>query len=180
MYQLTVFCDLSKPFDTINHSMLLHKLTVYGIRGQALDWFKSYLGSRKQYVVYNNAKSQCKDLNCGVPQGSVLRPLLFLFFINDITLCSNLKFILLVDDTNIFICGNNLQTLVNTMNTELVKVADWLNSKKLSLNVNKTQFMLTHPHMSHQLNFEVKINNTVIKRVDKIKFLGIILDCKLN
>ena len=81
MYQLTVFCDLSKVFDTINHDILLEKLELYGIRGSAHNWFRSYLSSWKQFTVYNSSTSHHKSINCGVPQGSVLGPILFLIYI---------------------------------------------------------------------------------------------------
>src|ERR1043165_10054525 len=102
-FSIGIFVDLSKAFDTINHDILLHKLEHYGIRGIALQWFKDYLSNRKQYVLYNNCSSKLLSINCGVPQESILGPLLFIIYINDIVNCSNiLHFILFADDTNIF------------------------------------------------------------------------------
>ena len=97
-----IFLDLSKAFDTIDHNILLHKLTYYGFQGKALDWFSSYLSNRKQYVIYNNEKSTMEKLTCGVPQGSILGPLLFILYVNDIVNTSSvLDFVLFADDTTI-------------------------------------------------------------------------------
>ena len=129
MFHLAVFCDLSKAFDTINHSILLKKLNTYGIRGPAYKWFNSYLADRKQFTVINETTSSYNNISCGVPQGSILGPLLFLIYINDITLCTKkLNFILFADDTNIFLQGRDLICLQNTMNTELQHVVSWLKS----------------------------------------------------
>ena len=99
---MSVFLDLSKAFDTINHKLLLSKLEFYGIRGIALDWFKSYLANRKQYVIYNNKTSDNLDITCGVPQGSVLGPLLFIVYTNDLPDCiEGAETILFADDTTI-------------------------------------------------------------------------------
>ena len=98
-----IFLDLSKAFDTVNHSILIDKLQQYGIRGIALEWFRNYLTNRTQVVKYNNVVSRKETIICGVPQGSVLGPLLFLLYINDIYNSSQiLSFILFADDTNIF------------------------------------------------------------------------------
>ena len=103
-YPIGILIDLSKAFDTINHSILLDKLEYYGIRGFALKWFESYLYSRQQYVFLNGASSTTSHINCGVPQGSILGPLLFILYINDIAKCSEiLRLILFADDTNIFL-----------------------------------------------------------------------------
>ena len=100
-YPIAIFIDLSKAFDTINHSILLNKLEYYGIRGFALKWFESYLHSRQQYVFLNGASSATSHINYGVPQGSILGPLLFILYINDLAKCSEiLNLILLADDTN--------------------------------------------------------------------------------
>ena len=106
---LGVFLDFSKAFDTVDHSILLKKLDFYGFRGVVLKWLSNYLQIRKQYVFYNNTKSDYKPISCGVPQGSILGPLLFLLYINDITNVSNKLFLLLfADDSNAFITGKML------------------------------------------------------------------------
>ena len=146
MLTVGVFLDLKKAFDTVNHDILIDKMSFYGFRGNALSWIKSYLGERSQYVEINNVQSSPKTIKCGVPQGSVLGPLLFLVFINDIFNTSNcLSFILFADDTNIFYSDKNINSLINTLNHELVKVASWLRANKLTLHPDKTKFILFHP-----------------------------------
>ncbi len=173
-----VFIDLQKAFDTVNHQILLSKLEHYGIRGCALDWFKSYLFQRKQYVSINGQNSSLLTVNCGVPQGSVLGPLLFLIYINDLPLASTkLKFYLFADDTNIYLEDGNLTHLVKTVNKELKFVMKWLNANKLSLNIEKTNFILFHS-MSIKVpsDINIKIGKKPINRVKFIKFLGVLLD----
>ncbi len=137
-FAIGIFIDLSKAFDTINHKILLSKLQYYGIRGVPLLWFDSYLTNRKQYVYYNNVSSSKSDIKCGVPQGSILGPLLFLLYINDIVKSSSiLQFIIFADDTNLFFSSKNFIDLARTVNAELVKLSDWFCANKLSLNVKK-------------------------------------------
>ena len=142
-YTVGVFLDLAKAFDTVNHEILLKKLEHYGIRGIVNECFKNYLSNRKQIVQYKSVNSESLDIKCGVPQGSVLGPLLFLIYMNDISTCSNiLSFILFADDTNLFYSHKNVDTLCNTMNQELRKITSWLSCNKLSLNVKKTHFVV--------------------------------------
>ena len=181
MFQITVFCDFSKAFDTISHNILLNKLFNYGIRGNAHNWIKSYLTNRKQYSMYNNVSSPFTTLMCGVPQGSILGPLLFLVYINDIVRSSTkLKFLLYADDTTLFIQGNNLANISQTMNIELDKVHNWIISNELTLNTNKTQYIISSPLMANVSNTVVKINNFKINEVNECKFLGIIINNKLK
>ena len=138
-----IFIDLIKASDTVNHDILLRKLDHYGIRGSILNWFKSYLTNRKQYVNINGESSKIKEISCGVPQGSVLGPLLFLLYINDLPNISKvLDFYLFADDTNIYYESNSLQDLEKKINKELGKLQLWLNVNRLALNISR-QIMLS-------------------------------------
>ena len=122
-----MFIDLKKAFYTVNHDILLLKLEHYGIRGVAYSWFKSYLSDRKQFVSLNGVESNLKNISCGVPQGSVLGPLLFLLYINDLpNISSKLKFFLFADDTNIYFESKNLKNIEKIINFELKKFYEWL------------------------------------------------------
>ena len=142
-YGCGIFIDLKKAFDTVNHKILIQKLEHYGIRGKSLDWFISYLTGRTQYTFCNGKNSALRMITCGVPQGSVLGPLLFLLYINDLPNISNkLKFYLFADDTNIFFQNSNLDILEKTVNRELGKLTLWLNANRLALNISKTNFVI--------------------------------------
>ena len=142
LHTVGIFLDLSKAFDCIDYTILLHKLQFYGIRGLPLLWFKNYLSSRVQYVSYNNVLSEPLNVICGVPQGSILGPLLFLIFVNDLPNCSNkLRFVLFADDTNILVSHDSLQSLNNILNFELQKVSEWFYYNKLSLNTDKSNYI---------------------------------------
>ena len=138
-----VFIDLRKAFDTVDHNILLSKLQCYGVRGLALEWIQSYLSNRRQYVCYNNSNSEFKEIKCGVPQGSILGPLLFILYINDMCDVSKLLHIILfADDTNIFYSASNIDDVTNVVNNELKQLGLWFRANKLSLNVNKTNFIM--------------------------------------
>ena len=136
-----VFIDLKKAFDTVDHEILLNKLNHYGFRGIINDWFSSYLNNRTQTTQVGQHISDKAIITCGVPQGSVLGPLLFLLYVNDIHKCSNkLRFYLFADDTNILYADKNVKALETTINIELQKFYVWLTVNKLTLNTKKIKF----------------------------------------
>ena len=175
-----VFIDLKKAFDTVNHDLLIDKLEYYGIRGIAQEWLKSYLKDRKQFVQIDECASTLLSVTCGVPQGSILGPKLFIMYINDICNASSiLKFILFADDTNVFFSGVDIQTLCECISRELNKLHVWLSVNKLSLNVDKTNYILFGNRIYID-NVCIAMNNSIITRVRATKVLGVIIDEKLT
>ena len=137
-----LYIDLSKAFDTLSFDILLYKLNYYGVKGNAFKLLKNYLTNRKQYVVFNSQNSETVDITTGVPQGSILGPLLFSICINDlITISNKLKFIMYADDTTIYFNLEDFDPyhLKRDINNELEKITLWLKMNKLSLNVQKNK-----------------------------------------
>ena len=182
MLTVGVFMDLSKAFDTIDHNVLLYKLNHYGFRGVCNKWFQNYLSNRKQYVSYNSAISSLTNVSCGVPQGSILGPLLFIIYMNDICQTSKLlSTILFADDTTVFYSHQNLSVLCSTLNRELKEVSNWFKANKLSLNAKKTNLMYLGTRSQTNIAidnnyFDIYLDGCKLTRVFEAKFLGIIID----
>ena len=182
MFNLVVLIDLKKAFDTVDHQILLRKLELYGIKGQALTLLKSYLTNRKQKCQIKNSFSSERLIKCGVPQGSILGPLFFLLYVNDLPQCLNkTKPCLFADDTNLTASGDSITDVEIAVNSDLENLRKWLIANKLSLNVAKTEFMLigskqkisnSHPN--------VVIENKQIKQVYECKTLGVTVDQHLS
>ena len=142
-YCMGLFLDASKAFDTVDHTILLDKLDKYGIRGVCKNWITSYLSNRSKYVSFNSRNFTSSKIICGVPQGSIMAPLRFILYVNDIGNVSYVLFpILFADDTNVFIGGHNLWDMCDIMNSEMGILIIWLNVNELFLNVEKTHYMI--------------------------------------
>ena len=183
-YSLGIFCDLKKAFDTVDFEILLSKLDHYGFRGVSQLWFRNYLTERKQYVSINGSNSNLKQMYCGVPQGSVLGPLLFLIFINDLPNSTQLFSLLFADDTTFQISGSDIEELFAIANFELSKTATWFQANKLTLNVSKTKYILFRKK-NMKVDFSqinLKIGNEYVERIGSdcstksFKFVGLHLD----
>jgi hypothetical protein len=196
-HALAIFCDLRKAFDTVDHSLLLKKLSKLGIRGTELRWFESYLADRKQFVTVNGISSDLLCIILGVPQGSILGPLLFLIYINDLPQCSKLCSFLFADDTTLLSSNSNIENLIADVNVEFRKVVYYFRAHRLVLHPEKTTFMLFTTANVDSTKLEIFIDNnnfhelysdglkTPIQCINnlqtaKVKFLGVLFDPNLN
>ena len=179
---ISIFLDFSKAFDCVDHHILLKKMSVYGVCGVELGWFQSYLTNRDQFVSLDCQTSECRPVVCGVPQGSILGPLLFLIFINDFPNSSNFfKFTLFADDSTLTCKFKNdsVRMISNTLNQEMSKVFQWLNSNKIKVNIDKCNFINFSYRKQIALQ-PIRVNSSYILETDQIKFLGIIIDKHLT
>ena len=179
-YTCSVFIDLAKAFDTVDHSILLSKLQRYGIRGTPHRLFSDYLNNRKQRTIINNIYSNSEQITCGVPQGSILGPLLFNLYFNDIAKTSLLTTRLFADDAYFSYHSKNSNLLQVTVNKELSKINNWLKVNKLSINYSKTSYIIFTNKKKNNLEFNISMENNQLQRVLHIKYLGIVIDEKLK
>ena len=181
---ISIFLDLKKAFDTVDHKILLSKLSKYGIRGTPHQWFTSYLTDRIQYCQINGSSSQQKKVQCGIPQGSCLGPLLFILYVNDFEQCLQKSSTnMYADDTSITCSAKDIEELCNDLKTEGKNIAEWMRQNKLSLNTNKTEYMVIgHKrrinHIQGEIN--VEINGEKIQRAHEVKYLGVTIDENLS
>ena len=181
-FVMGIFLDLSKAFDTVDHNILFDKLCHYGIRGIPLNWVKNYFCNRKQFVHFNNYSSSLYDIVCGVPQGSILGPLFFLLYINDLYRITNIsRLFLFADDSNILICDKDPKKLTDMANSELNKISLWFRANKLSLNIDKTNFMVFKAPQKKNVRIDPpNIDSTQIEEVTQTSFLGVVFDQHLS
>ena len=173
-----IFIDFSKAFDTIKHEILLSKLSHYGIRGIALDLICDYLTNRKQFLFYdNNCYSQLSDISIGVPQGSVLGPLFFIIYVNDIISCmdDSIKIVLFADDTNIFISASTTEELYQKANMVLLTLKNYIDANYFHINLKKSKYMHFRSSRANIITKDLFYENFKMEKVTSIKFLGIII-----
>jgi hypothetical protein len=198
MHSVAIFCDLKKAFDTVDHKILLKKLSKIGVCDAALRWFDSYLTNRFQYVSIGSSASNLLSIKIGVPQGSILGPLLFIIYINDLPKASSLLNFLFADDTTLLSSHNDLNYLIESINTEFQKIVHYFRAHKLSIHPAKTKFILfSNSPAAHTMpcNICINYNNsgnndpslifplekvTANSELPAVKFLGIFIDPSLN
>ena len=179
-YVRMVLLDLQKAFDTVDHEILCNKLEAMGIN--FTKWFQSYLGGRQQIVVANGINSEPGTVNCGVPQGSILGPLLFLCYVNDMSISLKCKLLLYADDSALIVSGSDPQSIADILSKELESCRQWLMDNKLSLHLGKTEAMIfgTKRKLKEVESFEVRCGNIKINNVNQVKYLGLQIDDNLS
>ena len=178
-----VFLDLSKAFDTIDHDSLLHKLTKVGFSSSFIDWFQSYLSDRTLVTCVGDSSSSAKHISVGVPQGSVLGPLLFIIYTNELSsVVNSCELLLYADDTVIYYSSSNIRDLEQKLNSDLTNLCQLFNNNFLTLNVSKCKFVLfgSQRKVRSCSQLSLKINNHVLERKDSFKYLGVTIQENLS
>ena len=176
----SIFLDLRKAFDSVHHDIILKKLHHHGFRVTILSLFEDYLNNRKICTKINEKTSSFHSVKYGVPQGSVLGPILFLLYVNDLPNVSKFETTLFADDTNLHMSHHNIQFLQQEVYQEINNVNKWLKQNKLILNYKKSNFMMIGNAMQNSTTFEVIVNHNNIPLTNSVKYLGVILDNKLT
>lgn len=173
-----VLLDLQKAFDTVNHTILLMKLQAMGLKDSSINWFSSYLSDRKQVVEISGTHSSPANISCGVPQGSILGPLLFLVYVNDMAAVVQNKLMLYADDSAILVSSKNKEDIELLLSKDMNTVSQWLACNKLSLHLGKTESILfgSKQRLKHQSNLNVKCNDQLIESTSSVKYLGATID----
>ena len=174
-----ILFDLQKAFDTVNYSILLTKFKDIGLSGSAVNWFSSYLSDRQQLVDVSGTFSSETKIECGVPQGSIMGPLLFLIYVNDMPAVVKHKLLIYADDAALLVHGKNLKDIQSSLSSELEMVNQWLISNKLSLHLGKTESILfgsKHRLKKSQSNLNISCKGESIEAKDSVKYLGATID----
>ena len=182
-----LFCDLQKAFDCVNHNILLEKMKFYGITGTAYKLMQSYLDNRYQRTLITDSKSDkvtssWEHIRHGVPQGSVLGPLLFLIYINDfpLTISKLANSIIFADDASIVISNTNQESFRNSINSTMIEIINWFQSNLLTLNCEKTHFLQFLTKKQNEIKLQIVASNSIITNINSTKFLGLVIDSTLS
>lgn len=178
LYTGLVMLDLQKAFDTVDHNILLQKIKASGAKDNVVNWFNSYVSDRQQAVHVNGSNSTPMNVTCGVPQGSILGPLLFIIYVNDMAGSVNCDLFLYADDSAIIVNGKDVYEIESKLSAELEKLSYWLDENKLSLHFGKTKSILfaSRKRLSNVSEMNIKCNNVDISSTSKVKYLGAVLD----
>ena len=177
-----VLLDLQKAFDTVDHKILLMKLEAIGLNEDVIRWFRSYLTDRQQLVDVSGTLSSSAEIKCGVPQGSILGPLLFLIYVNDMSGVVNSKLLLYADDSAILVSDKHISNIEKLLKKELETVNDWLIDNKLSLHLGKTESILfgSKIKLKSESNLNISCRGTDIQPKERVKYLGATLEQSLS
>jgi hypothetical protein len=177
-----VLLDLQKAFDTVDHNILISKLQAIDFDSLSIAWFRSYLANRKQIVDISNKFSSPMDITCGVPQGSILGPLLFIIYVNDMAAAANCQVLLYADDSTSIVPGKDPKQIEITLSKELENIQEWLIDNKLSLHLGKTESILfgSKRKLSKASQLKIECYGHSLESKKSVKYLGIDLDQSLS
>ena len=180
-HHISVMVDLTKAFDTVQHGVLLGKMRKYGIRGIALKFFENYLHNRKSFVKIGSKLSSLKTINIGIPQGSILGPIFFLIYINDLpNILKSTQPLMFADDTTISSSHSSCDVMLGGLNADLGRVVSWCVSNRLTINTQKTEALLFSNRLHDVSDQRVVLGGDMVALSSSCRFLGVHLDSNIS